>query len=675
MRIAPYTTDFAVNDLTYGSTVGMTARHAVGTVWATVLWEVTWDLIDAHGFSPNLTDARGAAGNLVALSLVTEALRLQPCRPGFVDGRNAILQADALLYGSAHYALLQTAFARRGLGAGAAQGTSEANTDNVASFVVQVGQQDTVPPAVVTGLAAVATGSSTVSLSFFATGDDGASGQAYRYDIRFSRAPIATASDFARATPVPDLPLPQPAGARETIALTDLLPATNYYLAVRAYDEVNNVSPMGTAIVTTRHAVLPSESPIQIDIVQAAISVLEGAEGQADIPIRNVGSSPVAVYASVVGGTEGGTLGFVRSDRSTRRPAVRTPSIAAPETAITAWTPAAPGLDPRDNGYADVALPFDFAFGDDRFDHARVSTDGYIAFSPGSAPASGLRALGSPALPNGIVAPYWADLRPAPGGNVYAGSLPDGRFAIEYDQMTVALYPDEPPVSFRVLLSASGAIAFEYSSTNARASSVLRGVEDSNGVRAYTFQALAADSTLALLIPPRSVLGLTAESLPINPGQTRPFTVVARSTTLEPGLYTGYFSAITTTALGDYRVLILLNVAARPPGGSPESPPGNPPVDPPDPTGDVPSAVTLRAARPNPARGQTAITFGLPAALPARLTVVDARGREVAVLAEGTLDAGWHDAAWLPGAAAPGLYAVRLVAGGEVRTATVVVVR
>ncbi len=38
------------------------------------------------------------AGNQIALNLVTTGLKLTPCTPGFVDGRDAILAADAALY-------------------------------------------------------------------------------------------------------------------------------------------------------------------------------------------------------------------------------------------------------------------------------------------------------------------------------------------------------------------------------------------------------------------------------------------------------------------------------------------------------------------------------------------------------------------------------------------------
>ncbi|MDX1532155.1 MAG: M36 family metallopeptidase, partial [Rhodothermales bacterium] len=119
----------------------MTVPHGLGFVWATILWEVVWDLIDVHGFDPDLYDATGTAGNQIAMNIVTEAMKLQPCSPGFVSGRDAIFAADATLYPDAsnpgqglHYSTLWRAFARRGLGLSASEGSTSSNSDNVEAF-------------------------------------------------------------------------------------------------------------------------------------------------------------------------------------------------------------------------------------------------------------------------------------------------------------------------------------------------------------------------------------------------------------------------------------------------------------------------------------------------------------------------------------------------------------
>lgn len=133
IREAPYSTDFGVNDYTYADVNGnVTVPHGVGFVWATMLWEMTWDLIDQYGFDADIYN--GTGGNNIALQLVMDGMKLQACSPGFVDGRDAILQADLLTNAGANCELIWAAFARRGLGFSASQGSSGSTTDGVEAF-------------------------------------------------------------------------------------------------------------------------------------------------------------------------------------------------------------------------------------------------------------------------------------------------------------------------------------------------------------------------------------------------------------------------------------------------------------------------------------------------------------------------------------------------------------
>lgn len=135
IRPAPYSIDFAINPYTYAATndaLNISQPHGVGFVWATMLWDMTWLLIDQYGFDPDFYN--GTGGNNIAMQLVTEGMKLQPCNPGFVDGRDAILLADQTLYGGANQCLIWDAFAKRGLGKSASQGSSGSRTDQVEAF-------------------------------------------------------------------------------------------------------------------------------------------------------------------------------------------------------------------------------------------------------------------------------------------------------------------------------------------------------------------------------------------------------------------------------------------------------------------------------------------------------------------------------------------------------------
>ncbi len=134
IRPYPYSTSFSVNPSTYDYIKNnqFTVPHGVGSVWCTMLWDLHWAFIDQYGYDEDLY--RGTGGNNMMMQIVLEAMKLQPCGPGFVDGRDAILKADELLYGGENEKLIWTAFAKRGLGFSATQGSSTSRSDGNEAF-------------------------------------------------------------------------------------------------------------------------------------------------------------------------------------------------------------------------------------------------------------------------------------------------------------------------------------------------------------------------------------------------------------------------------------------------------------------------------------------------------------------------------------------------------------
>jgi len=113
-RSRPYTTDFAANELTLASTATQMVPHGVGEVWAIALWDAYWELVGAHGFDPDLY--RGTGGNNLAIQLVVDGLKLQPCSPTFMEARDAVLAAELNETGGSNACYLWRAFAKRGMG-------------------------------------------------------------------------------------------------------------------------------------------------------------------------------------------------------------------------------------------------------------------------------------------------------------------------------------------------------------------------------------------------------------------------------------------------------------------------------------------------------------------------------------------------------------------------------
>jgi extracellular elastinolytic metalloproteinase len=116
IRKFPYSTNLTVDPETYDyvNRAGYEGVHAKGEVWAGILLEAYWNYRDALGFNEDWYIGEG--GNNKILQDVIDGMKLQPCRPNFVQARDAILQADKVNSDGKNLCLLWRAFAKRGLG-------------------------------------------------------------------------------------------------------------------------------------------------------------------------------------------------------------------------------------------------------------------------------------------------------------------------------------------------------------------------------------------------------------------------------------------------------------------------------------------------------------------------------------------------------------------------------
>lgn len=134
IRPYPYSTDLNISPYTYNDITTFSVPHGVGSVWCAMLWDLYWAMIDEYGYDSDIF--HGTGGNNMAMQLVMDGLKYQPCGPGFVDGRDAILFADQVNYNGANQKRIWEVFARRGLGYYADQGSSGSRADGVSSFEI-----------------------------------------------------------------------------------------------------------------------------------------------------------------------------------------------------------------------------------------------------------------------------------------------------------------------------------------------------------------------------------------------------------------------------------------------------------------------------------------------------------------------------------------------------------
>jgi hypothetical protein len=115
--------------------------------------------------------------------------------------------------------------------------------------VVTRNEDDSIPPSQITDAAVsnMDTQSGTISatLSFTAVGDDGLVGKAQGYDIRYRAGTPLTEDNFEASGSTP-IAAPQPGdpGTQQTFTIDKLLPETDYYVGIRAFDKCHNTAPL-----------------------------------------------------------------------------------------------------------------------------------------------------------------------------------------------------------------------------------------------------------------------------------------------------------------------------------------------------------------------------------------------------------------------------------------------
>lgn len=100
---------------------------------------------------------------------------------------------------------------------------------------------DVVPPATIGDLSIYATARNAITLRWLAPGDDGTSGRAAVYDIRFATFSFDE-SGWESAQQLLNEPAPAAPGSIEIVTVSELKPNTTYYFAVKTMDDAGNTS-------------------------------------------------------------------------------------------------------------------------------------------------------------------------------------------------------------------------------------------------------------------------------------------------------------------------------------------------------------------------------------------------------------------------------------------------
>ena len=191
---------------------------------------LAWTAPGAHGVEGQASryDIRYSAAPLSESGWASAIVADSTLSPG-TPGQAETLSIAELTEGTWHIGLKTTNAARQW-----------SELSNVVDATVAA---DTSAPARVHDLAVVWPTLAGVTLIWTAPGDDGSTGSAFRYDLRYARTQI-TDGTWGDATQIPQLPVPLSAGTRQSFAINGLAAGTTYYFAIKTADSVPNWSTL-----------------------------------------------------------------------------------------------------------------------------------------------------------------------------------------------------------------------------------------------------------------------------------------------------------------------------------------------------------------------------------------------------------------------------------------------
>jgi hypothetical protein len=439
-------------------------------------------------------------------------------------------------------------------------GTGALTLDGIAQ------ENDPVAPAAVTDLSVQQADGTTATLTWTATGDDGSTGTASGYDVRFSTAPIASEADFDNATPLDGEPLPQGPGSVETFDATGLAFGTDYFFALKVRDNVGNLSPLsnvatattlGPPVVvlsddrvfrgmppgttTTEPFTIRNTGPSDLTFDIEFLQELELTGGAAPTPVVHGGPAPTAKgapdprWGAPVLKDEGGPDAFGYTWIDSDEP-------GGPTFAFTDISSTGTSVSLSDDDRERVTLPFDFPFYDVDRSELFIGSNGLIAFASPGATEFRNEPIPTAATPNALVAPFWDDLDPTRGGTVYYEyDAAANRFIVQYDDMLG--FSSGGPYTFQVIFEPTGVMTFQYESMATPLDEATVGIENDAGDDGLqiAFDTPYVRDGLAVRVNPPGIRPdwVTADltSGTVGPGQDATITLTLDATNLAEDTY------------------------------------------------------------------------------------------------------------------------------------------
>ncbi|MCB9560019.1 MAG: fibronectin type III domain-containing protein [Kofleriaceae bacterium] len=126
--------------------------------------------------------------------------------------------------------------------------------DGELAYLVRVqarAERDDAAPAAPADGQVVDVTATTATVSFVEPGDDGLDGRVEGYEVRYRAGTAMVEDNFLASNPVAVSMVPDDAGTTRELTIPGLLPQTDYWVGIRAYDDCKNYGPLEIIELTT----------------------------------------------------------------------------------------------------------------------------------------------------------------------------------------------------------------------------------------------------------------------------------------------------------------------------------------------------------------------------------------------------------------------------------------
>lgn len=440
---------------------------------------------------------------------------------------------------------------------------------------------DDVPPGSIGDLATSDPGSNTMVLSWTATGDDGTTGTASFYQVRYSTSPIDE-STFASASRAGNEPQPLPVGTGQSMEVRGLSHGTTYYFAIKAYDEFGNPGPISNlATGTTLPPPTVSASPLTIEA-----ALLTGGTADRTVMLSNVGVGTLDFSIPAPALSEPTVSAFdplvLDKDEPDPRPGIL--GAGGPDAFGYRWVdsnePGGPAFQwvdisttgtlvadvtTDDDTSAPIALGFSVPFYGTTFNSMRVSSNGWLSFTSSSTAYSN-QPLPNAGAPENLIAPFWDDLNPGGVARIYFQSF-GSRAIVQWHQ--VPRYSEAgSSMTFQAIVDASGSVTFQYLSLVGTVNSATVGIQNgtrTTGLTTAFNQAYLANGLAVRYTQLPQWLTVSPTSGRLRAGESMPLNVHLDAARLEGGTYPGTINILNNDpANPNVAVSVTLTVTGAP---------------------------------------------------------------------------------------------------------------